>query len=89
MHNDDPINRRTFVGEVASTTAAFTIVPSHVLGKRHIAPSDKLNVACIGVGGMGANDVRGMGANENIYALCDVDARNAADSFNAFPKAKR
>jgi predicted dehydrogenase len=89
MPNDDPIDRRTFVGEVASTTAAFTIVPSHVLGRRRVAPSDKLNVACIGVGGMGANDVRGMGANENIYALCDVDARNAADSYNAFPKAKR
>jgi predicted dehydrogenase len=38
---------------------------------------------------MGANDVRGMGAIENIYALCDVDQKNAADSFNAFPKAKR
>ena len=74
MPNDDPITRRSFVGEVASTTAAFTIVPSHVLGKRHIAPSDKLNVACIGVGGMGESDVRGMGGIENIYALCDVSA---------------
>jgi predicted dehydrogenase len=89
MPNDDPITRRTFVGEVASTTAAFTIVPSHVLGRRHTAPSDKLNVACIGVGGMGASDVRGMGAIENIYAMCDVDEHNAADSFNNFPKAKR
>src|ERR1051325_9191798 len=81
MPNDDPIDRRTFVGEVASTTAAFTIVPSHVLGRRHVAPSDKLNVACIGAGGMAAI--------ENIYALCDVDARNAAESFNAHPKAKK
>ena len=89
MPNDNPIDRRTFVGEVASTTAAFTIVPSHVLGRRHVAPSDKLNVACIGVGGMGASDVRGMAAIENIYALCDVDARNAAESFNAHPKAKK
>lgn len=89
MPNDDPITRRSFVGEVASTTAAFTIVPSHVLGKRHVPPSDKLNVACIGVGGMGASDVRGMGAIETIYAMCDVDEKNAADSFNAFPKAKR
>ena len=63
MPNDDPINRRTFVGEVASTTAAFTIVPSHVLGRRHVAPSDKLNVACIGVGGKGDNDSAAMGAH--------------------------
>ena len=77
MPNDGPINRRKFVGEVASTTAAFTIVPSHVLGRRHLAPSDKLNIACIGVGGMGESDVRGMAAIENIYALCDVDLKNA------------
>ena len=89
MSTDDPITRRSFVGEVASTSVAFTIVPSHVLGGRHRPPSDKLNVACIGVGGMGASDVRGMGAIENIYALCDVDWRNAQESFTNFPRAKK
>ncbi len=79
------ISRRTFVG---TTAAAFTIVPRHVLGRGFQAPSDKLSIACIGVGGMGANDVRGV-SGENIYALCDVDDRQAADSFGAFPKAKR
>src|SRR4051812_4046519 len=84
-----PISRRSFVNEAAATSLAFTIVPSHVLGKRHTPPSDKLNVACIGVGGMGATDVRGIGAVENVYALCDVDWRNAESSFIAFPKAKK
>ena len=84
-----PISRRSFVNEAATTGLAFTIVPAHVLGKRHRPPSDKLNIACIGAGGMGATDVRGMGAIENIYALCDVDARNAQESFNNFPKAKK
>ena len=87
--SDNPITRRSFVGEVAATSAAFTIVPSSVLGRRRRPPGDKLNVACIGVGGMGASDVRGIGAIENVYALCDVDERNAEGSFNAFPKAKR
>ncbi len=65
------ISRRRFVGDVAGGIA-FTIVPAHVLGGRgRQAPSDKLNIACIGVGGMGANDVRGVGKTENIYALCD------------------
>ena len=83
------ISRRKFVRDVA-TGLSFTIVPAHVLGGRgRLAPSDKLNVACIGVGGMGANDVRGVGKTENIYALCDVDERHGAQSFAAFPKAKR
>src|SRR5216110_95292 len=66
-----PMSRREFVGDVA-TGLAFTIVPPHVLGARgrhRLAPSDKLNIACIGVGGMGANDVRGVGKTENIYAV--------------------
>jgi len=83
------MSRRRFVGDLASGIA-FTIVPAHVLGGRgRLAPSDKLNIACIGVGGMGANDVRGVGKTENIYALCDVDDRQAAGSFSAFPLAKR
>src|SRR6266496_831834 len=87
------ISRRRFVGDVA-TGLTFTIVPPHVLGARgrghnRLAPSDKLNIACIGVGGMGANDVRGVGKTENIYALCDVDERQGAQSFTAFPLAKR
>src|SRR5207302_8885886 len=82
------ISRRTFVGDVGAGVA-FTIVPRHVLGRGFTPPSDKLNIACIGVGGMGGNDVKGVGKTENIYALCDVDEHQAAQSFAAFPKAKR
>ena len=48
------MTRRTFLGATASA-AAFTIVPSHVLGgPRHKAPSEKLNIAGIGAGGIWA-----------------------------------
>ncbi len=57
------ISRRKFVGNVGAGVA-FTIVPRHVLGRGLTAPSDKLNIACIGVGGMGANDVKGVGKTE-------------------------
>jgi predicted dehydrogenase len=67
---------------------AFTIVPRHVLGRGFRAPSDTLAIACIGVGGMGRNDVRGV-SGENLYALCDVDTERAAESFRRFPQAKR
>ena len=81
------ISRRTFVGNVGAGLA-FTIVPRHVLGRGIRAPSDTLNIACIGVGGRGREDVRGVSI-ENIYALCDVDDVSAADSYATYPKAKR
>jgi len=81
------ISRRKFVGDVGAGVA-FTIVPRHVLGRGYRPPSDKLNIACIGVGGRGREDVRGVDA-ENIYALCDVDDKAAADAYVSYPKAKR
>lgn len=81
--------RREFVGS-ATAAAAFTIVPRHVLGRGYRAPSDLPNVACIGVGGMGRNDVRGVAqAGANIAALCDVDDDAAAESYRAYPQARR
>ncbi|MHC4566020.1 MAG: Gfo/Idh/MocA family protein [Planctomycetota bacterium] len=82
------MSRRDFMG-MAAATAAFTVVPRHVLGGRgRTAPSEKLNVACIGVGGMGASDVGQMGT-ENIIALCDVDWKHAASTFKRNPNAKK
>jgi predicted dehydrogenase len=70
------------------TAGAFIIVPRHVLGGRgFIAPSDKLNIAGIGVGGRGAEDIAEV-ASENIVALCDVDWSQAAETFKNFPQAK-
>ena len=84
----EPVSRREFLGDVALAGAAFTIVPRHVLGRGYRAPSDTLNIACIGVGGKGESDVQGV-STENIYALCDVDLHSAETSFRRFPKAKQ
>jgi len=82
------LSRRRFLGG-AGAVAVFTIVPRRVLGgPRHKPPSEKLNIACIGVGGMGASDCSQV-ATENIVALCDVDWKRAAASFNKHPKAKK
>jgi predicted dehydrogenase len=68
-----PLTRRKFLGVSAAATAAFTIVPRHVLGgPGYVSPSDKLNIACVGVNGKGYSDVAGV-ATDNIVALCDVD----------------
>jgi predicted dehydrogenase len=80
------ISRREFMGGAAAAMA-FTIIPSHVLAQ---PPSEKLNVAAIGAGGMGAGNTRAAAsAGANIVALCDVDWAKADESFKRFPNAKK
>ena len=67
------ISRRDFVRNAAATTAAVTIVPRHVLGRGQTPPSDRLNIAGVGVGGMGRTNLFNLGVDNNIVALCDVD----------------
>lgn len=81
--------RRDFIKK-ATVLGGITIVQSHVLGKAlgHVAPSDKLNIAGIGVGGMGRRNLANM-KSENIVALCDVDWNYASKTFNDYPSAKQ
>ena len=82
------MNRRDFL--LSSTAAAaFTIVPRHVLGgPGYTPPSEKLNIAGIGVGGKGGGDI-GAVSSENIVALCDVDEKQAGETFKKYPNAKK
>ncbi|MGM9476932.1 Gfo/Idh/MocA family protein [Pedobacter sp. GSP4] len=83
-------SRRNFIRTTALAAAGFMIVPRHVLGKGFLAPSDRLQVAGIGVGGKGESDLTGVfkGGKSDIAFLCDVDDRRAANSVKRFPKAK-
>ena len=85
------ITRRGFLGKSALTLAGLTIVPRHaVSGLGHIAPSDKLNIAAVGIGGMGRNNVDNVAKTENIAALCDVDwSGQTLKVFDTYPAAKR
>jgi predicted dehydrogenase len=85
--NRGAVSRRSLLG--AGAAVAFTIVPRHVLGGAgHVPPSEKLNIAGVGVGGQGAGDLREMGSG-NIVALCDVDWTRAAETFKQYPKARQ
>ena len=83
-------NRRDFIKTTAIAAAAFMIIPRHVLGRGFVAPSDRLSVAGIGVGGKGKSDIAmfAKSGKADISFLCDVDTRRAAESVKAFPKAK-
>jgi predicted dehydrogenase len=89
MYRKKNISRRQFMGSAVIAAATFTMVPRHVLGgARYVAPSEKLNIAGIGVGGQGWTDLHGV-SSENIVALCDVDDERAKGACEAFPQAKR
>ncbi|MHC4637949.1 MAG: Gfo/Idh/MocA family protein [Planctomycetota bacterium] len=89
MKDQKGIDRRTFLGTSAAAVASFMIVPRHVLGgPKYKAPSEKLNIAGIGVGGKGGGDVQAC-SGENLVALCDVDHERAAATFEKFPNAKK
>lgn len=84
-------SRRAFIKTTAIASAAFMIFPRHVLGgKGFTAPSDRLTIASIGVGGKGASDIANFykSGKADIGFLCDVDTKRAAGTVKAFPKAK-
>jgi len=82
------VSRRRFLG-MAGGTAAVTIVPRSVLAAGGgAAPSDKLNIAGVGVGGQGGWDLEEL-KDQNIVALCDVDWDYAAKTFKKYPNARQ
>lgn len=84
-------SRREFIKAAAVAGAGFMIVPRHVLGgKGFLAPSDRLVVAGVGVGGKGQSDLAAFfkSGKADIAYLCDVDDRQAANAIKAYPKAK-
>jgi predicted dehydrogenase len=87
--SQNKINRRRFLGGTAFSAATFMILPGSVLGLRgSTSANGKLNLAGIGIGGQGGNDIGAM-AGENIVALCDVDQNYAAQIFKKYPDAKK
>ena len=88
------ISRRKFL-QTGATAAiglavAPTIVPNTVLGKSHghIAPSDKLNILGVGIGGRGSGVLKAIDS-QNIIGLCDVDWKYADGTFKRYPTAKK
>jgi predicted dehydrogenase len=83
------VARRRFLRDATVSVGLFQIVPGHVLGLRgQTPPSEKLNIAGIGVAGQGGSDLNQL-QDQNIVALCDVDWEHADGSFRKFPQARR
>lgn len=87
MPDPGPVSRRTFLRHT-SAAAAFSVVSSRVLGNdTQPSANNRLQVASVGMGGMGSNDIRNV-PTEDVVALCDVDERRTAAMKQHFPDAR-
>ena len=84
-------SRRSFLKHTTAAATALSVVPGHVLGLRgQTPPSGKLNIAGIGIGGMGRNNLAKLADSENIVALCDVEtSERTGKIFALYPKAEK
>ncbi|HEX8904930.1 MAG TPA: Gfo/Idh/MocA family oxidoreductase, partial [Longimicrobiaceae bacterium] len=79
------VSRRAFLANAAVLGAGVTILPRHVLGGRgYTAPSDRVNIAIIGAGGMGCENAKALVKHgQRIVAVADADfayvAKTVAD----------
>jgi len=97
-------DRRHFLKTATAGVAAFSIVPSYVLGQNgKTPPSGRLNVAGVGIGGVARSNLAAIckpvskrnaenwpdDNSQNIVALCDVDWSYGDKTFKEYPEAKR
>lgn len=80
------LTRRQFL--TRTTLAGGALAFPFVSSRNVLGANERLNLASIGAGGKGASDVANSDS-ENIFALCDVDEKNAAETFKKYPNAKR
>lgn len=80
---DNHSSRRSFLRNSVGALAAFTIVPRHVLGRGHLAPSDTLTKAVVGTGGMGRGHFGYAGTR--VVAICDVDKTHIQKALDVLP----
>ena len=82
----DGPTRREFIATGAVAAAGWIIVPRHVLGQGQTPPSDLVNIAVVGIGGMGASNAQAV-MSQNIVAICDVDDRLVDERLSAWRRA--
>ena len=89
MKTPAPITRRSFLKSSTLASAAAVAFP-YVLRAQAggQSPNNKLNVACVGVGGRGRGAVEGV-KDEAFVAFCDVDDERAADTYEKHPNVPR
>src|SRR5881394_4476430 len=88
MKSNRILTRRRFLGQTAAAASTLFAAPAIL---KSAAPNSLLQVACIGVGGMGGSTMKGVAshAKVKIVALCDVDSRTLEAAGKEYPEASR
>ncbi|MBI5693158.1 MAG: Gfo/Idh/MocA family oxidoreductase [Verrucomicrobia bacterium] len=69
-----PSTRRQFVQTAAAAAATISILPRRVLGgPRFVPPSEKVNVAVVGVGGRGLQNLKALLALDDVQVVAVAD----------------
>ena len=82
----DRMTRRSML-KYSTLATGFWITPE-LRAADSKSPNEKLNIACIGVGGRGLANVKGV-AGQNVVAFCDVDDERAAKTYEQFPRPRK
>lgn len=86
---NNTITRRSLLAGTA-LTAVTSVVRAKERDTMRRKSSDKLNVAVVGAGGRGKDNIHELAlVGVNFVALCDCDRRRAMDSFRLYPDAKQ
>lgn len=80
------LHRRDALKTTLALGAGLLLGPRGARGAE--SPNEKLNIACIGVGGRGAANVKGL-AGQNLVAFADVDDERAAKTYKQYPEVKK
>src|SRR5713101_7529424 len=81
-------SRRDFLKQAGLAGVGFWVAGGLARAKDS-SPNEKLNIACIGVGGKGSSDTDHAGRLANVVALCDIDDENLSKKAKNFPHAKK
>src|SRR6516165_9309420 len=81
-------NRREFLKDTTLAGVGFWVAGGVTLADSKSA-NEKLNFACIGVGGKGSGDTDQVGRLGNVVALCDIDDTTLNAKAQRFPNAKK
>lgn len=83
------MRRRSFLKGVLATGALSTFAPNILLA----APGDKVRLACVGIGGRGADVIRDLNRTglAEVVALCDTEmgAKHTEGTLKTFPNVPR
>lgn len=81
-------SRRDFIKTSAVVGAGY-FVASGVAAKESTAAVEKLNFACVGVGGKGGSDTEDAAKFGNVVAICDIDDNILTKASQLYPSAER